>query len=102
MSRCAGEETRRGLPELGAGRARARAYVEGASWLHKIVRVYAPLHPSHMKHVLRKRFGQHFLTDGGIIDAIIETIDPKPGQAMVEIGPALLRQPLVERLGVLL
>ncbi|WP_180125866.1 16S rRNA (adenine(1518)-N(6)/adenine(1519)-N(6))-dimethyltransferase RsmA [Rhodoferax sp. BLA1] len=56
-----------------------------------------------MKHIARKRFGQHFLTDGGIIDAIVETIDPKPGQAMVEIGPGLaaLTQPLVERLGVL-
>lgn len=56
-----------------------------------------------MKHIARKRFGQHFLTDGGIIDAIVEAIDPKPGQAMVEIGPGLaaLTQPLVERLGAL-
>ncbi len=54
-----------------------------------------------MKHIARKRFGQHFLTDGGIIDAIVDAIDPKPGQAMVEIGPGLaaLTQPLVERLG---
>ncbi|OQW88637.1 MAG: 16S rRNA (adenine(1518)-N(6)/adenine(1519)-N(6))-dimethyltransferase [Rhodoferax ferrireducens] len=56
-----------------------------------------------MKHIARKRFGQHFLTDGGIIDAIVDAIDPKPGQAMVEIGPGLaaLTQPLVERLGAL-
>ncbi|MBK1683720.1 16S rRNA (adenine(1518)-N(6)/adenine(1519)-N(6))-dimethyltransferase RsmA [Rhodoferax fermentans] len=56
-----------------------------------------------MKHIARKRFGQHFLTDGGIIDAIVDAIDPKPGQAMVEIGPGLaaLTQPLVERLGIL-
>jgi len=56
-----------------------------------------------MKHIARKRFGQHFLTDGGIIDAIVDAIDPKPGQAMVEIGPGLaaLTQPLVERLGTL-
>lgn len=54
-----------------------------------------------MKHIARKRFGQHFLTDGGIIDAIVRAIDPKPGQRMVEIGPGLaaLTQPLVERLG---
>ena len=60
------------------------------------------LSPS-MKHIARKRFGQHFLTDGGIIDAIVDAIDPKPGQAMVEIGPGLaaLTQPLVERLGAL-
>jgi 16S rRNA (adenine1518-N6/adenine1519-N6)-dimethyltransferase len=55
------------------------------------------------QHIARKRFGQHFLTDGGIIDAIVEAIDPRAGQAMVEIGPGLaaLTQPLVERLGAL-
>ena len=54
-----------------------------------------------MKHIPRKRFGQHFLADPAIIDAIVRAIDPRPGQAMVEIGPGLaaLTQPLVERLG---
>lgn len=54
-----------------------------------------------MKHVARKRFGQHFLTDEAIIDAIVREIAPRPGDAMVEIGPGLaaLTQPLVERLG---
>jgi 16S rRNA (adenine1518-N6/adenine1519-N6)-dimethyltransferase len=54
-----------------------------------------------MKHIARKRFGQHFLTDGGIIDAIVDAINPAAGQPMVEIGPGLaaLTQPLVERLG---
>ena len=54
-----------------------------------------------MKHIPRKRFGQHFLADRGIIEAIVDAIAPKPGQAMVEIGPGLaaLTQPLVERLG---
>jgi 16S rRNA (adenine1518-N6/adenine1519-N6)-dimethyltransferase len=54
-----------------------------------------------MKHIARKRFGQHFLSDGGIIDAIVRAISPQPGQRMVEIGPGLaaLTQPLVERLG---
>ena len=54
-----------------------------------------------MKHLPRKRFGQHFLTDGGVIDAIVEAIAPHPGDPMVEIGPGLaaLTQPLVERLG---
>jgi 16S rRNA (adenine1518-N6/adenine1519-N6)-dimethyltransferase len=56
-----------------------------------------------MKHIARKRFGQHFLTDGAIIGAIVEAISPQPGDAMVEIGPGLaaLTQPLVERLGKL-
>lgn len=54
-----------------------------------------------MKHLPRKRFGQHFLSDSAIIDAIVREIGPRPGQAMVEIGPGLaaLTQPLVERLG---
>ena len=56
-----------------------------------------------MKHIPRKRFGQHFLSDKGIVEAIVDAIDPKPGQTMVEIGPGLaaLTQPLVERLGQL-
>jgi 16S rRNA (adenine1518-N6/adenine1519-N6)-dimethyltransferase len=54
-----------------------------------------------VKHVARKRFGQHFLADASIIDAIVRAIAPRPGDAMVEIGPGLaaLTQPLVERLG---
>ena len=54
-----------------------------------------------MKHIPRKRFGQHFLSDSAIIDAIVREIAPAPGQVMVEIGPGLaaLTQPLVERLG---
>jgi 16S rRNA (adenine1518-N6/adenine1519-N6)-dimethyltransferase len=57
-----------------------------------------------MKHIARKRFGQHFLCDQGIIDAIVRAIDPRPAQVMVEIGPGLaaLTQPLVERLGHLI
>ena len=54
-----------------------------------------------MKHIPRKRFGQHFLAVDGIVDAIVRAIDPRPSDAMVEIGPGLaaLTQPLVERLG---
>jgi 16S rRNA (adenine1518-N6/adenine1519-N6)-dimethyltransferase len=52
-----------------------------------------------MKHLARKRFGQHFLTDGLVIDAIIDAIDPQPGEAIVEIGPGLgaMTGPLVAR-----
>ena len=52
-----------------------------------------------MKHTARKRFGQHFLTDGAVIDDIVDAIDPKPGQALVEIGPGLgaMTNPLVAR-----
>jgi 16S rRNA (adenine1518-N6/adenine1519-N6)-dimethyltransferase len=56
-----------------------------------------------MKHVARKRFGQHFLADESVIAAIVREIDPRPGEPMVEIGPGLaaLTQPLVERVGKL-
>jgi 16S rRNA (adenine1518-N6/adenine1519-N6)-dimethyltransferase len=52
-----------------------------------------------LKHQPRKRFGQHFLTDTGVLDAIVGAIDPKSGQALVEIGPGLgaLTQPLLAR-----
>ena len=54
-------------------------------------------------HIARKRFGQHFLVDGGVIDAIVRAIAPRPGQALVEIGPGLgaMTQPLLERAGAL-
>ena len=54
-----------------------------------------------MKHQARKRFGQHFLTDGSVLDAIVAAIDPKPGEALVEIGPGLgaMSDPLVARCG---
>jgi 16S rRNA (adenine1518-N6/adenine1519-N6)-dimethyltransferase len=52
-----------------------------------------------VKHVARKRFGQHFLTDGSIIEQLVAAIDPRPGQNVVEIGPGLgaLTGPLIER-----
>jgi len=52
-----------------------------------------------MKHQARKRFGQHFLTDGYIIDSIVRAIDPRPDEPVVEIGPGLgaLTQPLLAR-----
>jgi len=57
-------------------------------------------HPA-KAHTARKRFGQHFLADSAVIDAIVRAIGPRPGQPMVEIGPGLaaLTQPLAERVG---
>ena len=54
-----------------------------------------------MGHIPRKRFGQHFLTDRGIIEDIVQAIAPVAGQAMVEIGAGLgaMTIPLMERLG---
>ncbi len=51
-------------------------------------------------HTPRKRFGQNFLIDDGIIHAIVNTIHPQPTDIVVEIGPGLgaLTGPLLERL----
>ncbi len=48
----------------------------------------------------KKRLGQHFLHDPAVIRKIVDLIDPKPGDAMVEIGggPGALTAPLTERL----
>lgn len=44
----------------------------------------------------RKRFGQHFLHDRGVLDRIVAEIAPQPDQALLEIGPG--RGALTERL----
>jgi 16S rRNA (adenine1518-N6/adenine1519-N6)-dimethyltransferase len=56
-----------------------------------------------VKHIARKRFGQNFLTDEGVIDAIVRSIDPQHGDTMFEIGPgqAALTAPLLARTGAL-
>lgn len=50
-------------------------------------------------HIARKRFGQNFLVDQGVIAEIVQAIAPKPGQKLIEIGPGLgaLTNPVVER-----
>ena len=40
-------------------------------------------------HKARKRFGQNFLHDPGVIERIVRAIHPKPDDALVEIGPGL-------------
>ncbi|MFG6467957.1 16S rRNA (adenine(1518)-N(6)/adenine(1519)-N(6))-dimethyltransferase RsmA [Roseateles sp. BYS87W] len=52
------------------------------------------------KHIPRKRFGQHFLTDTVLIDAIVDLIDPQAGETLVEIGPGLgaMTLPLLARI----
>ena len=48
-------------------------------------------------HVARKRFGQNFLVDRGIVDAIVGAVCPQAGDQVVEIGPGLgaLTEPLL-------
>ncbi|WP_395404878.1 16S rRNA (adenine(1518)-N(6)/adenine(1519)-N(6))-dimethyltransferase RsmA [Pseudoduganella sp. UC29_106] len=42
-----------------------------------------------MKHIARKRFGQNFLQDEHVLGGIIDSIAPRDGDTMVEIGPGL-------------
>ena len=48
-----------------------------------------------------KKLGQHFLTDSRIIDRIIEALDPKRDETIIEIGPGrgALTSQLVEKAG---
>lgn len=54
----------------------------------------------HQGHFARKRFGQNFLNDPWVIDSIVSAIDPRPEQALIEIGPGLaaLTEPVAERI----
>ncbi|WP_374558496.1 rRNA adenine dimethyltransferase family protein, partial [Thermomonas sp.] len=49
----------------------------------------------------KKHLGQNFLHDKGVIGMIVQAIDPKPGDVLVEIGPGqgALTFPLLERHG---
>lgn len=51
--------------------------------------------------VARKRFGQHFLHDAGVVRRIVEAIAPRPDDFVLEIGPGrgALTLPLAERAG---
>ena len=54
-------------------------------------------------HRPRKRFGQHFLHDPGVLARLVEAINPSKTDFMVEIGPGggALTRPLLERLSSL-
>ena len=47
----------------------------------------SPAQQSHARQRARKRFGQNFLHDPGIIHRILTAVAAKPGQHLVEIGP---------------
>lgn len=41
------------------------------------------------QHQARKRFGQNFLHDEGVIHQIVRAIDPQPADKLIEIGPGM-------------
>ena len=49
----------------------------------------------------RKRFGQHFLHDPGVLERIVAAVAPTPEDHLVEIGPGrgALTRPLLARVG---
>lgn len=51
----------------------------------------------------KKHLGQHFLHERGIINKIVQAVDPKPGDRLVEIGPGqgAITFPLLDRHGEL-
>jgi len=53
-----------------------------------------------MRHLPRKRFGQHFLHDPYVLSRIVAAIAPQAGDVLVEIGPGegALTRPLLERI----
>lgn len=52
------------------------------------------------RHVVRKRFGQHFLHDPAVVSRIVDVFAPQPGQRIVEVGPGqgVLTRELSKRL----
>lgn len=58
---------------------------------------------SHFKDPPKKQLGQHFLHDRGVIEKILLAVDPKPGEALVEIGPGqgAITFPLLKKHGAL-
>jgi len=51
----------------------------------------------------KKHLGQHFLHEKGIIAKIVQAVDPRPGDRLVEIGPGqgAITFPLLDRHGAL-
>ncbi|MDR2173173.1 MAG: 16S rRNA (adenine(1518)-N(6)/adenine(1519)-N(6))-dimethyltransferase RsmA [Burkholderiales bacterium] len=74
-----------------------------ASSLARIVALFfpIPLTSDMQGHTPRRRFGQNFLADPHYIRRIIDAVDPRPGEALVEIGPGLgaLTADLIARVG---
>jgi 16S rRNA (adenine1518-N6/adenine1519-N6)-dimethyltransferase len=56
-----------------------------------------------MAHTPRKRFGQNFLHDPGVIGRIVAAIHPLPSESLVEIGPGqgAITLPLLQAAGKL-
>ena len=56
-----------------------------------------------MQHKARKRFGQNFLHDQNVIQRIVNNINPKEGEHVVEIGPGegALTELVLDKIGAM-
>ena len=59
------------------------------------------LHPSSVIHRPSKRLGQNFLVDKRVIERIVNALQPRPDETIIEIGPGqgALTEPLLETTG---
>jgi 16S rRNA (adenine1518-N6/adenine1519-N6)-dimethyltransferase len=61
------------------------------------------IHPSSLRPhpFAKRRFGQNFLIDKGVINRIISAVNPRPDDAVIEIGPGrgALTSHLIEKAG---
>lgn len=59
--------------------------------------------PSRFSAKAKKHLGQNFLHERGVVEKIVQAIDPRPGDRIVEIGPGqgALTLPLLDRHGAL-
>jgi len=59
--------------------------------------------PATFQSGAKKHLGQHFLHEKGIIAKIVQAVDPRPGDRLVEIGPGqgAITFPLLDRHGAL-
>ncbi len=86
------------VPRISESRISKSRISNPRSRLHYHTRM--PISPDD-RHVHKKRFGQHFLHDQNLLRRIVQAIDPKPGERVVEIGPGegALTLPLLRALG---
>ena len=61
------------------------------------------MNPGGFSEPAKKHLGQHFLHDGRVIGKIVDAVNPRPGEALVEIGPGqgAITFPLLRRHGEL-
>ena len=63
----------------------------------------SPATPGTFSEPAKKSLGQNFLHERGVVDRIVQAVNPKPGERLVEIGPGqgAMTFPLLARHGAL-